>query len=75
MATLQVKTAKARLVLLGHQDPELARLITASPTLGRSTRSVMLAMAAHNAWPVRSLDARKAFLTGEADKSRSCVRF
>ena len=49
MATVQGHTAKARLVLLGYQDPELTRLATASPTLGRSTRSVMLAMAAHNA--------------------------
>ncbi len=71
MSTVKGKTAKARLVLLGYQDPEFTRLVTASPTLGRSTRSILLAMSAHNAWPVRSLDARTAFLSGEANKSRS----
>ena len=72
LATVHGRTAKARLVLLGHMDPELTRLVTASPTLNRSTRSVMLAMAAHNRWPVRGLDARTAFLSGEPNKTRQC---
>ena len=70
-ATVEGWTAKARLVLLGYQDPELSKIQTASPTLGRATRSVLLSMAAHNAWPVRSLDARAAFLSGETNKARS----
>ena len=64
------RVAKVRLVLLGYQDPELASLATASPTLARSTRSILFALGAHRQWPVRTLDARAAFLAGDPHHAR-----
>ena len=69
-ATVGGRVAKARLVLLGYQDPELASLATASPTLARSTRSILFALGAHRQWPVRTLDARAAFLAGDPHHAR-----
>ena len=56
--------------VLGYYDPELASLATASPTLARTTRSILFALGAHRQWPVRTLDARAAFLAGDPHHAR-----
>ena len=58
------KKAKARLVIIGFQHPDLgtAKLKTASPVLGQSTRQLLLAHAAWKGWRLESCDASSAFL-------------
>ena len=53
------KKPKARLVILGYEDPLIDTLPRDSPTLGRDSR--MLAL---HRWSVRSFDIRTAFLRG-----------
>ena len=59
------KTAKARLVLLGYQDPDLGAYARSSPTLTRLGRHSVLQIAAQEGWNLFSLDAKNAFLAGE----------
>ena len=59
------KVPKARLVLLGYQDPDLGEYARASPTLTRLGRHVVLQVAAQEGWSLFSLDAKNAFLAGE----------
>ena len=55
---------KARLVLLGFQDPRLGLMKTASPTVSRRGRHIFLAMAASFRWKVEKGDVKCAFLQG-----------
>ena len=57
--------AKARLVLLGYQDPDLGEYQRSSPTLTRTARHLILAVAAQERWRLFSLDAKNAFLAGD----------
>jgi len=59
------RTAKARLVLRGFQDPDIGSFSTMAPVLGRVSRSTLWAVAAHKKWSLLTLDARTAFLAGE----------
>ena len=56
--------AKARLVILGFQDPQLGNPghETASPTPSRTARQVFLTVAAHRKYTVESGDVSTAFL-------------
>ena len=56
---------KARLVLLGFQDPRLGHLKTASPTVSRRGRQCFLALAASFGWQVKKGDVKAAFLQGD----------
>ena len=57
--------AKARLVPLGCQDPDLGLYARSSPTLSRVSRSMLCAFAAQLGWRVFTLDAKTAFLAGD----------
>ncbi|CAE7214275.1 TERC [Symbiodinium sp. CCMP2592] len=69
------KKAKARIVLIGYKHPDLARrnartgqpeLLTASPTLSRLGRNMLLQAAALDQRTIECADAKSAFL--QADK-------
>lgn len=53
---------KARLVIRGFEDPHTNNVISTSPTLGRATLRVLLAMLVHHEDVPRSLDVCTAFL-------------
>ena len=59
--------AKARLVLQGLSDPDLlnGELDTSSPTLGRSSRQVMLSLMSLLTWTATVADVTTAFLQGD----------
>ncbi len=58
------KKAKARLVVLGFEDPELGEVETSSPTMTRLTRQLYLQVCAHRRFKVEKADASVAFLQG-----------
>ena len=62
------KKAKARIVILGYQHPEVEELETASPTLGRTGKHLVLQWAAINKAIVESADAKSAFLQGDGQE-------
>ena len=64
------RKAKARLVILGYEDPLLDSLPRDSPTLGRDSRMLALQMIASHRWGVRSFDIRTAFLRGSRQDNR-----
>ena len=64
------KKAKARLVILGYEDPLIDSLPRDSPTLGRDSRMLALQCIASYKWAVRSFDIRTAFLRGSRQDSR-----
>ena len=57
--------AKARLVMLGYQDPDLGDYTRSSPTLTRLGRHSVLQISAQYGWNIFSLDAKNAFLAGD----------
>ena len=64
------RKAKARLVILGYEDPQIDTLPRDSPTLGRDSRMLALQCIASHQWTVRSFDIRTAFLRGSRQDSR-----
>ena len=63
--------AKARIVILGFSDPGLLEDQTASPTMTRLTRQLVLNQAMLRGWTVFSADVRTAFLQARpADRGR-----
>ena len=64
------RKAKARLVILGYEDPLIDSLPRDSPTLGRDSRMIALQCIASHRWTVRSFDIRTAFLRGSRQDSR-----
>jgi hypothetical protein len=63
------RKAKARLVILGYEDPLIDSLPRDSPTLGRDSRMLALQCVASHRWTVRSFDIRTAFLRGSGQDS------
>ena len=61
----KTQKAKARLVLLGYQDPDLGKYTRSSPTLTKTGRFLLFALMAQFMWQVFSLDAKNAFLAGD----------
>ena len=64
------RKAKARLVILGYEDPMLDSLPRDSPTLGRDSRMLALQAIASHKWGVRSFDIKTAFLRGSRQDDR-----
>ena len=64
------RKAKARLVILGYEDPLIDALPRDSPTLGRHTRMITLQCIASHKWKARSFDIRTAFLGGSRQDDR-----
>ena len=61
------RKAKARLVVLGFQDPQLTEVARDSPTLAREGRHTILQSIASHKWVLSSFDIKTAFLRGKAD--------
>lgn len=59
--------AKARLVVLGFQQPNLTQVQAAAPTMSRVSRNMLLCLAANYGYKLRSGDVTSAFL--QAKKS------
>ena len=59
-------TPKARLVLVGFQDPDLGRIATDSPTLRKESKHIILSICAAKGWTIWGADIKTAFLSGDA---------
>eukprot|EP00168_Porphyra_purpurea_P013641 TRINITY_DN3792_c0_g1_i1.p1 TRINITY_DN3792_c0_g1~~TRINITY_DN3792_c0_g1_i1.p1 ORF type:complete len:520 (+),score=117.04 TRINITY_DN3792_c0_g1_i1:298-1857(+) len=55
---------KARLVVRGHEDRHKASVVSTSPTVGRATLRIFLALMTERDWVPRSVDVRTAVLQG-----------
>ena len=62
------RKAKARIVFLGYQHPQVAELNVASPTLSRLGRMLTLQWAAFILAELECADAKPAFLPGDGQK-------
>ena len=60
------KKAKARIILLGFLDPDLTEQPTHSPTMTRTTRQLITAIAAMLGMKLEKGDVAAAFLQGSA---------
>ena len=68
------KRGKARLVVLGFQDPYLGKEETTSPTLNRRSKQLILQQATQKRWRLRKGDVTAAFLQGKKlTKSKYCL--
>ena len=63
---VKTKTPKARLVLVGWQDPLLGQIATDSPTLRKESKSLVLSICASKKWKLWGADIKTAFLSGDA---------
>ena len=61
-------SAKARLVIVGFEDPDLTNLRRSSPVMTRRTRGLFLTMCSFKNWSALKGDVRAAFLQGEASE-------
>ena len=61
--------AKARLVVLGYQAPNLCEVQASAPTLSRLGRSMILALSARLGFKLRAGDVTSAFLQADQDMS------
>lgn len=65
---------KARIVILGYQDPQYEHRVTYAPTTTRHTRQIMLQVAAGKKWEAWKGDVAAAFLQGrECQEDLFCV--
>ena len=58
------KRGKARLVVLGFQDPYLGQETTCSPTLNKRSKQMLLQIVVQNGWQLKKGDVTAAFLQG-----------
>ena len=63
-------TPKARLVVLGFEDPQVDAIPRDSPTMNKLSRTMILQLAASNAWDIQSFDIKTAFLRGSEQDNR-----
>eukprot|EP00435_Cladocopium_sp_Y103_P036353 s892_g9.t1 len=61
---------KARLVILGYEDPQIEDLARDSPTLGKDSRTLILQYAASARYRIQSFDIQTAFLRGSRSGGR-----
>ena len=64
------RRAKARIVVLGYEDPMLHEIEKDSPTLTKLARTLILQFAASQNFDIGSWDIKTAFLRGSADDER-----
>lgn len=64
---LNGKKAKARLVVIGFEDPDLSTISNDSPALTKDGRQVVLQQVSSHQWPLISFDISTAFLHGKGD--------
>ena len=65
------RRAKARLVVLGYEDPQIDAILRDSPTLSKDSRMLVLQLIASRQWTVRSFDIKTAFLRGSRRDQRA----
>ena len=58
------QSAKARLVIIGFQDPDLTSLATTAPVMSRRTRGLFFILCSCKKWTALKADVRAAFLQG-----------
>ena len=63
------RKAKARLVVLGYQDPKLVDVSRDAPTLSKEGRALVLQTIASKKFELSSFDIKTAFLRGKADEN------
>lgn len=61
---------KARLVVLGYEDPLVHEIPRDSPTMSKLARMLILQYAASKHWNIESFDIKTAFLRGEEHSDR-----
>ena len=61
------RRAKARLVVLGFEDPGLAEVPRDAPTLSKDGRQLLLQLVASKGWSLLNFDISTAFLKGKGD--------
>ena len=61
------KKAKARLIVIGYEDPNIDEVVNDAPTLSKDGRMVVLQGVASHQWPLISFDISTAFLHGKGD--------
>ena len=66
-------SAKARIVIIGYQDPDLTSLTTTSPTMSRRSRGLFLTACACRKWQALKGDVRGAFLQGLESETERLV--
>ena len=66
----KARKPKARLVVLGYEDPDLTEIPRDSPTLQKESRSLLLQLCASRKWCIRSFDIKTAFLRGSRRDNR-----
>ena len=64
------RKAKARLVVLGFEDPMVDQIPRDSPTMSKLSRVLILQHAASLGWDIHSFDIKTAFLRGTEQQSR-----
>ena len=61
---------KARLVVLGYEDPLVHEIPRDSPTMSKLSRMLILQLAASKGWDIESFDIKTAFLRGQEQGDR-----
>jgi hypothetical protein len=64
---LNGKKAKARLVVIGYEDPDIDVVKNDAPTLTKDGRQCVLQQVSSHHWPLISFDISTAFLHGKGD--------
>ena len=67
MPGMTQKRAKARLVVLGFEDPSISLVSTDAPTLSKDGRQLILQQVASRGWSLINFDISTAFLKGKSD--------
>ena len=62
--------AKARLVVLGYEDPNIEDIPRDSPTLQKESRSLIIQYCVSKRWEIQSFDIKTAFLRGSRRDER-----
>eukprot|EP00435_Cladocopium_sp_Y103_P022581 s1765_g5.t1 len=61
------RRAKARLIILGFEDPGIGVIPNDAPTLSKDAKQLLLQKASSNRWQLVNFDISTAFLKGEGD--------
>ena len=64
-------TPKARLVVLGYEDPLVHEIPRDSPTMSKLSRMLILQLATSKGWDIESFDIKTAFLRGQEKGDRA----
>ena len=64
---LSEKRAKARLVVLGFEDPQLSTIAAGAPTLSKDGKQMVLQQVSSRGWRLINFDISTAFLKGAGD--------